>query len=71
MEKLTESAIKNLAHDAGYYFDGKKWVHEKTGDTETTNSLVKKLMGSGKKETVNDLISKKVSATRKKKSDKK
>ena len=31
MEKLTEGAFKSLAHDKGYFYDGKMWVHHISG----------------------------------------
>lgn len=62
MAKLTESKIKNLAHDAGYTFVGKHWVHDKTGDKKTTDELLSKL--APKKKSVNSLITDKLKATR-------
>jgi hypothetical protein len=65
MARLTESQIKNLANDAGYYFDGSHWIHDTTGEKRTTDELLDRLVS---KKSINDLISDKLRATRGQKS---
>lgn len=67
--KLQEGAIKSRAHDLGYFYDGKMWVHDKTGHRLSDDAMIE-LVSKGSPSTergkqVSNLISKKISAIRK------